>query len=109
MNLILKWLVLTVVILFIAWIIPGISIDSFLSAIIAAAVISLINIFLKPILNYITLPINTITLGIFSLVLNTLLLLLVSFVVPGFNIDSFLAAFLGTILLSLFSIGLNFI
>lgn len=109
MNLILKWLVLTVVILFIAWIIPEISIDSFLSAIIAAAVISLINIFLKPILNYITLPINTITLGIFSLVLNTLLLLLVSFVVPGFNIDSFLAAFLGTILLSLFSIGLNFI
>lgn len=109
MFLLLKWLVFSLIVLFTAWLIPGISVESFWTALIVAAVISLINISLKPALTFITLPINAFTLGIFSLVVNALLLMLVGYLIPGFDVDGFLSAFLGAILMSLLSIGLSFI
>lgn len=109
MYLLLKWIVLTLMVVFTAWIIPGITVSSYLSAFIAAAVISIVNISLKPALTLITLPINVFTLGLFSLVINALLLMFVAFLVPGFEINGFLAAFLGSLVLSILSVGLSFI
>ena len=107
--LLLKWIVLTLMILFTAWNIPGISVESYLSAFVAAAAISIVNISLKPALTLITLPINIFTLGLFTLVINALLLMFVAFLVPGFEVDGFLSAFLGSLMLSILSVGLSFI
>lgn len=107
--LLLKWIVLTLMVVFTAWIVPGISVESYLSAFVAAATISIVNISLKPALTLITLPINIFTLGLFTLVINALLLMFVAFLVPGFEVDGFLAAFLGSLMLSILSVGLSFI
>lgn len=109
MYLLLKWIVLTLMVVFTAWVIPGISVSSYLVAFIAAAVISIVNISLKPALTLITLPINIFTLGLFTLVINALLLMFVAFLVPGFEVNGFLSAFLGSLVLSILSVGLSFI
>ena len=85
----------------------GISVDNFLSAILVAVVLGLINVFIKPILLLITLPINFLTLGIFTLVLNALLLMLAGYVTPGFEVDGFWSAFFGALILSILSAGIN--
>ena len=109
MYLLLKWIVLTLVIIFTAWVIPGIEVDGFVTALIAAVVIALINISLKPALTLVTLPINVLTLGLFTLVINALLLMFVSYLVPGFEVDGFWAAFWGALLMSILSVGISFI
>jgi len=107
MMTILKWLGYALAVMFIAWILPGISVDNFLSAILVAVVLGLINVFIKPILLLITLPINFLTLGIFTLVLNALLLMLAGYVTPGFEVDGFWSAFFGALILSILSAGIN--
>lgn len=107
MYLFLRWVGFAFVIMFIAWVVPGISVANFLTAMIAAFVIALINIFIKPVLLLITLPINILTLGLFTLIINALLFMFAGFVAPGFEVDSFWSAFLGALLLSILSIGLN--
>ena len=109
MYLLLKWIVLTLVIIFTAWVIPGIEVDGYMSALIVAAVIALINVSLRPALNLITLPINILTLGLFTLVINALLLMFVSYLVPGFEVEGFWAAFWGALLMSILSVGISFI
>ena len=99
--LLLKWIVLTLIVVFAAWVIPGIEVDGYLSALIVAAVIALINVSLRPALNLITLPINILTLGLFTLVINALLLMFVSYLVPGFEVEGFWAAFWGALLMSI--------
>ena len=89
--------------------IPGISISNFWAALIAAAVIALINIFIKPALVFLTLPINILTLGLFVLVINALLFMLVAYVVPGVEVDGFWSAFLGSLILSILSIAVSWI
>ena len=105
----LKWIALALAIMFVGWIIPGITISNFLSALIAAIVIALVNIFIKPILVLLTLPINIITLGLFILVINALLLLFVAYLVPGVEIDGFWNAFLGALILTILSIGISWL
>ena len=107
MMTILKWLGYALAVMFIAGILPGISVDNFLSAILVAVVLGLINVFIKPILLLITLPINFLTLGIFTLVLNALLLMLAGYVTPGFEVDGFWSAFFGALILSILSAGIN--
>ncbi len=107
--LLLKWIVLTLIVVFAAWVIPGIEVDGYLSALIVAAVIALINVSLRPALNLITLPINILTLGLFTLVINALLLMFVSYLVPGFEVEGFWAAFWGALLMSILSVGISFI
>ena len=102
-NTILKWVIYAGLIIFIAWLIPGISDENFLSAMLVCIVIGLINIFIKPIVQFISLPVNFLTLGLFSFVINALLLMLAGFLTPGFKVDGFLSALFGSILLSLFS------
>ena len=107
MILLVKWLALSLIILFVGWIVPGITISSFTTALIAAIAIALVNIVIKPILVFLTLPINILTLGIFILVINALLFMFVAYLVPGVEVDGFWSAFLGALLLSLLSIAIS--
>ena len=70
-------------------------------------IIALINTFIKPLLQIITLPINILTLGLFSFVINALLLMLAGYITPGFEVEGFLSALLGSIVLSLFALGIS--
>lgn len=101
---ILKWILFALAITATAWIIPGIRVENFLSAMFVCLILALINVFIKPFLEIITLPINIMTLGIFSLVLNALLLMLAGWVAPGFEVKGFLSGLFGSIVLSLFAI-----
>lgn len=109
MYLLLKWISFTFIVMFTAWIVPGIKLDGFLTAFVAAAVIAIVNVSLKPMLNIITLPINILSLGLFTLVINAVLLMFVAYLVTDFEIDGFIPALLGSIIMSVLSVGLSFI
>ena len=98
-NLVVNILTLMIV----ATVLPGFVVSGWWAVLVAAVAIGVINTFLKPVLLLLTLPLSIITLGIFALVLNVFLLMLAAQVVPGFSIDSFLTAFLASILISLVS------
>ena len=102
----LKWVGLALAMMFVGWVVPGITVSNFTTALIAAAVIALVNVFIKPILIFLTLPINILTLGLFILVINALLFMFVANLVPGVQVDGFWSAFLGALLLSILSLGL---
>ena len=99
-NMLIRWALYALIIVFIAYIIPGISVASFLSAMLVCLIIGLINIFIRPLIEFISLPINFLTLGLFSLVINAGLLWLAGYVTPGFEVNGFLSALLGSIILS---------
>ena len=107
MVLFVKWLALALTLMFVGWIIPGIVISDFLTAMIAAVVIALVNIVIKPVIMFLALPINVLTLGIFVLVINAALFMFVAYLVPGVEIDGFWSAFWGALVLSILSIGLT--
>ncbi len=109
MILILKWLALSLAIMFVGWVVPGITISSFLTALIASIAIALVNIVIKPVLVFFTLPINILTLGLFILVINALLFMFVAYLIPGVEVDGFWSAFLGALLLSIISIGISWL
>lgn len=102
----LKWIGLALAMMFVGWVIPGITITNFVAALIAAAVVALVNVVIKPILVFLTLPINILTLGLFILVINAFLFMFVAYLVPGVEVNGFWSAFFGAILLSILSIGL---
>jgi putative membrane protein len=101
--LLIRWLVITAAILLSSTILPGIHVASLTTAVIAAAILGIVNTFLRPVLLILTLPLTILTLGIFAFVLNALMLLLVAYFVPGLEIDGFFWAFLGTLIISLTS------
>jgi putative membrane protein len=84
-----------------AYLIPSVVVDSFLAALSVAVVLGLLNTFLKPLLLLLTLPLNVLTLGLFTLVINTVVVLIASKIVSGFSVDSFLSALLFSLILSL--------
>jgi len=84
-----------------AFVIKDINIASLQSALVAALFISIINTFFKPILLLLTLPLNIMTLGFFTFLLNGFLFIIVSWLVPGFSIDSYLWAIIGAAIYSL--------
>lgn len=94
------WLVSAVAILVGAYLIPGVSV-TLVGALVLAVVLGIINVFFKPIISLLTLPINIVTLGIFSLIVNALLIMLAAMIVPGFHVDGFWAAFFFSIVVSL--------
>ena len=97
MKLLLRWLISAASVYLVAYIVPGVSIDNAWTALIAALVIGLINALVRPILLFLTLPINILTLGLFTLVINALMFWLASSVVKGFTVVDFRAAFLGAL------------
>lgn len=107
MSLLISWLVYALAIIFIAWLIPGIFVENFSSALLVCVIIALINIFIRPIILLVTLPVNFLTLGIFGLIINALLFMLAGYLAPGVNVDGFLSAFLGSVVLSFLSMIIN--
>lgn len=103
-----KWfLINTVTLLILTWLLPGFHIENWKVAIVAAAVIGLINITIKPLISLLALPITFLTFGLFSLVINTGMLMLAAYITPGFKIDGWVSAFLGSLLYSLLVTLLN--
>jgi putative membrane protein len=104
----LKWfLINTISLLIITRILPGFIINEWPNAVIAVIVIGLINITIKPILKLLTLPITILTLGLFSWVINALMLILAANLVHGFDIDSFWTALFASLLMGLINMALK--
>ncbi|MCC2595758.1 phage holin family protein [Pusillimonas sp. MFBS29] len=103
MELLLVWILNAVALLIVAYILPGITVASFGSALIAALVLGLLNTLVKPVLILLTLPITIITLGLFLLVLNALVFWFAGSVLKGFQVNGFWWAVLGALVYSIVS------
>ncbi len=103
-----RWLIITVAILIASMIVPGIRVDTLLTAILAAGCLGLINVFIKPVLIILTLPLTILTMGVFTFFINALLLELVAYLVKGFEVRSFLSAFLGSLIISVVTWLVNY-
>lgn len=108
-HLLIRWLCLTGAILFTAYVVDGISATGFFSAFFAAAALGVLNLFFRPILLILTLPINILSLGLFTFVINAMMLKMASGLIPGFTVTGFWAAVFGAILISLAAWFLNMI
>lgn len=100
MKFLIKILVTSLAVLFSAYLLPGVSVDDYTTAILVAIVIALLNTFLKPILVVLTIPVTVLTLGLFLLVINAFIILFASELVTGFTVDGFWWALLFSIILS---------
>jgi putative membrane protein len=101
MRFLIRWIISALAIIITAYLLNGIHVANFPTAIIAALVLGIINVTIKPLLFILTLPITIVTLGLFTLVINALLILLTSALVPGFRVDSFGWALLFSIVLAI--------
>lgn len=101
MKLIIRWLLAACALLVVAALYSGVQIEGYAAALIAAAVIGLFNIFLRPLLVLLTLPVTVVTLGLFLIVINALLFWAAASVLDGFVVTGFWAAMLGSVLYSL--------
>jgi putative membrane protein len=101
MKTLLKFLLAGASVLLAAYLLPGVSVDSFGTALLVVIVMALVNTFVRPILVFFTLPISILTLGLFLLVINVLMIFLVDYLVAGLQIDGVLNALLFGIVLSL--------
>ncbi len=106
-GILIRWIILTVSIIAAAYTIEGIHMSSFFAAFFAAAVLGILNAVLRPILILLTLPINILSLGLFTFIINAFLLKMVSGVIPGFDIRGFWPAILGALIISIVSWLLN--
>jgi putative membrane protein len=106
-GLVVRWLFLTVAILVAAHLIDGFEVKGFWSAFLAAAILGVLNALFRPVLIILTLPINILTLGLFTFVINAILVMMVSGVVGGFEVHGFWSALLGSLIISLVSWLLN--
>lgn len=97
----LNWLISALSVMLVAYVVPGITVENFLTALLVAIVLGLVNSLVRPILVILTLPITILSLGLFLLVINALLLMLVSAVIPGFEVAGFVPAVVGSIVLAL--------
>ena len=101
MNLLINMLILTVAVLLASYLLPGVTVKSFWTALVVAIVLALLNTFVKPIMVFLTIPFTIITFGLFLLVINALIILLASAIVPNFKVDNFWWALIFSIILSI--------
>jgi len=101
MNILIRLLITTILVVVLAHFLPGISVQDYTSALWVALVLGVLNAFLKPILILLTLPATIFTLGLFLLVINAVVILVGDYLVDGFLVDGFWSAFIFSILLSL--------
>jgi len=106
-GLLIRWVILTLAILAAGYLIEGIEVKDFWSAFLAAAILGVLNAFFRPVLIILTLPVNILTLGLFTFVINAVLMMMVSGVVGGFEVQGFWAALLGSLVISVASWLLN--
>ncbi len=100
-GLLVRWLILSASIMVASYLITGIQVDSFFSAFFAAAILGLLNTFFRPFLIILTLPINILTFGLLTFVINAFLLKMASGVIPGFHIYGFWSAVFGSLVISI--------
>ncbi|MBN2283419.1 MAG: phage holin family protein [Deltaproteobacteria bacterium] len=98
---ILRWLILSAAIIIASYLLDGIHVRDFFSAVVAAAMLGFFNMFFRPILILLTLPINILSLGLFTFLINAFLLKLVAGVVSGFDVVGFWTAVFGALIISL--------
>jgi|SRR3989344_9279594 len=103
MEIIIHWVLSALLILATAYLLPGVSLSGFAAALVVAVILGLLNALLKPLLIILTLPVNIVTLGLFTLVINGFLVWLASIIVPGFRFANFGYAILFALVLSLLS------
>ncbi len=103
MRLILLWILNALALLAVAYLLPGIHVDGFIGALLAALVLGLINALVRPLLILLTLPITVLTLGLFILVINGLLFWFVGSVLQGFEVSGFWVGVMGALLYSILS------
>lgn len=99
----LRWLILTVAIIVTSYLLSGIQVSGFFPAFFAAAILGILNAFFRPLLLLLTLPLNILTLGLFTFVINAIMLMMASGVISGFEVHGFWSAVLGSLLISLIS------
>jgi putative membrane protein len=109
MRLLLNWVLSALAVWIVAHVVPGISVSGPVAALIAALVIGFVNATIGTILKVLTFPLTLVTLGLFWLVINALMLKFASVLVTGFQVHGFLAAFVGAILLSLVNMMLKWL
>ncbi|MBW1708883.1 MAG: phage holin family protein [Deltaproteobacteria bacterium] len=102
-GLLLRWLISALSLLLISYLVPGIEVEGFFYALVAAAFLGVLNAVVRPVLIVLTLPLTILTLGLFILILNSFMLVIVSAIIKGFHVHGFWAAFWGALLLSLIS------
>jgi len=107
MKLIIKWLLSATALLAVAYLYSGVQITSFGAALIAAFVIGLFNMVLRPVLMVLTLPVTVVTLGLFLFVINALMFWAAASVLDGFHVRGFGAALLGSLIYSMFGIVID--
>ncbi|MCX6744045.1 MAG: phage holin family protein [Candidatus Parcubacteria bacterium] len=103
MKILLRWLINTIAIMLMALYLPGIGVSSFYAALIAALVLGILNALIRPLLVLLTLPINLLTLGLFTILINAFLFWFTSTVVKGFIVAGFWPALWGALIMSLVS------
>ena len=107
MTLLVVWLINTLALILVAYLMPSISVAGFWSALAAAALLGLVNTFIRPILILLTLPVTILTLGLFIFVINGLLFWLVGALNVGLIVDGFWPAFWGAIVMGIISWALS--
>ena len=106
-GILLRWLILTAAILAAAYLLDGIEVRDFLSALLAAAALGILNAVFRPVLILLTLPLNILSLGLFTFVINALLLKMASGLIDGFAVHGFWTALFGALIITLVSALLN--
>jgi putative membrane protein len=106
-NFLLRWFINSISLLLVVYVVSGIVISSWLTAIAAALVLGLLNAFVRPLLIILTLPVNILTLGLFTLIVNGFMFYLVALLVPGFVVAGYWNAFLGALVFSIISFLLS--
>jgi len=99
-GILIRWLILTAAILAAAYLVDGIVVTGFWAAFFAAAILGFLNVFFKPLLIILTLPVNILTLGLFTFVINAALLKIASALIPGFDVHGFWPAVFGAVIIS---------
>jgi putative membrane protein len=99
-----RWIVNAAALVLVAYLCPGVHVDTFVAALFAALVLGLVNAVIRPLLVILTLPVTLLTLGLFLFVINALCFWFVAELVRGFTVDGFGAALLGSILYSLLTL-----
>lgn len=103
MKFIIRLFLTALSLILVTYMIPGIGVDSFLVALVAALLLGVLNAIIKPILIFLTFPITVLTLGLFILIINGLLFFVVASVINGFTVDGFWYAVIGSVLVSIIS------
>lgn len=107
MKLLFRILITSILVLIIAHFMSGVHVSSFTTALIVAVVLGLLNIFIKPILVILTFPVTIVTLGLFLLVINAVIILLCTKIVGGFTVDTFWTALFFSLILSILQSIMN--